>query len=122
MAKPTVMELEDRRWNAVIGNDFDTLDALTHPELSYTHSNALVDTKESWIESMRSGAVDYRSVDREDLAVIASGTAAVITGKATFSVALPGREITIVARFTSVWVDEDGNWRFFAWQNTPIPG
>lgn len=121
MTSHPVLNLEDQRWSAVIGNDFDSLETLTHPDLTYTHSNAIVDTKESWIESMRSGAVDYRTVERDDIAVTSSGTTAVVTGKATFTVGLGDREITIVARFTSVWVDEGGTWRFFAWQNTPIP-
>ena len=116
-----VLQMEEQRWAALIGNDFDALDALVHPSLSYTHSNAIVDTKEAWIGSVTSGLVDYRSVEREDIAVITSGTTAVITGKATFTVGLQDREITIVARFTAVWVNEDGNWQFFAWQNTPIP-
>lgn len=121
MSAHPVMDLEADRWTAVLENDFDSLDALTHPDLTYTHSNAVVDTKQSWIESMTSGMVDYRSVEREDVSLTSSGTVAVVTGKATFTVGLPDREITIVARFTSVWVDEDDTWRFFAWQNTPIP-
>ena len=117
-----VLVLEQQRWAALIGNDFETLHRLTHPSLSYTHSNSIVDTKESWLESVTTGFVDYRSVERDDVAIISSGSTAVVTGKATFVVGVADSEITIVARFTAVWVEEDGNWRFFAWQNTPIPG
>lgn len=116
-----VLELEDERWAALVGNNFDRVDELTHPDLSYTHSNALVDTKESWLTSVTTGFVDYRSVEREDLAIISTGSTAVITGKATFVVQVQDNDITIVARFTSVWVNEGGQWRFFAWQNTPFP-
>ena len=116
-----VLQLEERRWAALLASDFDTLDELTHPQLSYTHSNAVVDTKDAWIGSMTGGLVDYLAVEREDIALITSGTTAIITGKATFTVALPDREIVIVARFTAVWVNENGNWQFLAWQNTPIP-
>ena len=116
-----VMQLEERRWAALIGNDSDALDQLVHPPLSYTHSNALVDTKESWLGSVTSGFVDYRSVERDDVALIESGSTAVITGKATFAVGVQDREITIVARFTSVWANEYDTWQFFAWQNTPFP-
>ena len=113
---------EEQRWAALIGNDFEALDSLVHASLTYTHSNAVVDTKESWIRSVTSGFVDYRSVEREDVAIISSGSAAVITGKATFIVGVQDNEITIVARFTAVWVNEGDRWQFFAWQNTPIPG
>ena len=116
-----VLAIEEQRWAALIGNDLDALDGMVHPALSYTHSNAIVDTKESWIGSVSSGFVDYRSVEREDVAIISSGSTAVITGTATFVVGVQDNEITIVARFTSVWVNEDDRWQFFAWQNTPIP-
>ncbi len=121
MTSDDALVLEEQRWVALIGNDVDTLDQLVHPSLSYTHSNALVDTKQSWIDSVSSGSVDYRSVEREDLAMITSGSTAVITGKATFVVGVHDREITVVARFTAVWVYEEDRWQFFAWQNTPIP-
>ena len=111
---------EEQRWAALISNDFEALDSLVHASLTYTHSNAAVDTKESWIGSVTSGFVDYRSVEREDVAIISSGSTAVITGKATFVVGVQDSEITIVARFTSVWVNENDQWKFFAWQNTPI--
>lgn len=121
MTTDDVLALEEQRWAALIGNDFDALDQLVHPSLSYTHSNALVDTKQSWLDSVAGGSVDYRSVEREDIAMITSGTTAVITGKASFVVGVQDREITINARFTAVWVNEDGRWQFFAWQNTPFP-
>lgn len=121
MTSDDVLALEEQRWAALIGKDFDTLDRLVHPSLSYTHSNALVDTKQSWLDSVSGGMVEYRSVEREDVAMITSGTTAVITGKASFVVGVQDREITIIARFTAVWVNEDGRWQFFAWQNTPIP-
>lgn len=121
MTTDEVLQAEERRWAAMIGNDFDTLDELLHDSLSYTHSNAAVDTKASYIANLTNGVVSYRSVDREDTKVITSGNTAVITGSTQFSVHGMGRDITITSRYTSVWVHEDGRWQFFAWQNTPIP-
>ncbi len=69
-----VLQLEERRWTALLASDFETLDALTHADLTYTHSNAVVDTKDEWIGSMTGGLVDYRAVDREDISLTTSGT------------------------------------------------
>ena len=115
-----VMERENARWAAMLGNDFEALDELVHPKLVYTHSNARVDTKDSWIASMTSGTVDYRAVDRSDVQLTEQGDVAVITGAATFTVHAMNQDITITSRFSSVWVNDDG-WKFFAWQNTPFP-
>jgi ketosteroid isomerase-like protein len=116
-----VLDSEDRRWAAMIANDLDALGELLHPQLSYTHSNALMDSKESYIASLANGVVRYMSVDREDTAVTEIGDTAVITGTATFTVHARGTDITINSRYSSVWLKNDGRWQFFVWHNTPFP-
>ena len=105
----------------MLDTDIDTLNQLVHPQLSYTHSNARVDTKESWIASMADGVVDYRAVERSDTEVMEAGDTAVITGAATFTVHAMGRDITIESRYSSVWVNGDDGWQFWVWHNTPFP-
>ena len=39
-----IRELEDRRFDAVVAGEFDDFAAVSHPELIYTHSNAVIDT------------------------------------------------------------------------------
>jgi len=116
-----VLELEDRRWEALIANDLDAIEELFHPQLTYTHSNAMVDTKESYISNLVNGVVRYLAVDREDVQFTEIGDTAVITGAAEFTVEAGGRQISINSRFSSVWVREGGRWQFFVWHNTPFP-
>lgn len=116
-----VLALEEQRWAAMIANDLDTLDQLLHPLLSYTHSNAMVDTKDSYIANLRNGIVRYTSVDRENTDIIRLADTAIITGKATFTVHAMERDVTIISRYSSVWVNDGGRWQFVAWQNTPFP-
>jgi hypothetical protein len=105
----------------MIANDLDALDELLHPQLTYTHSNAMVDTKSSYIAIITNGVVDYQAVDREDTTVIQVGDTAVITGKVNFTVHAMGRDIAIESRYSSVWVKDGGRWQFLVWQNTPFP-
>jgi hypothetical protein len=116
-----VQQLENRRWEAMIAADLDTLDELFHPQLTYTHSNALVDTKDSYIANIANGVVSYKSVEREDTALTQIGDTAVITGKAKFVVHARNTDITIESRYSSVWLNDGGRWQFFVWQNTPFP-
>ena len=57
-----ILGLEDKRFAAMIARDFATLERMVHDELLYTHSSGVTDTKASWIESMKSGKVKYKSV------------------------------------------------------------
>lgn len=116
-----VLDMENRRWEALIANDLDALDELFHPQLTYTHSNATVDTKESYIANVANGVVDYQAVERDDTAVTEVGDTAVITGTARFTVHAMGRDLTIESRYSSVWINDGGRWQFFVWQNTPFP-
>ena len=116
-----VLAVDQRRWDAMIGNDVDTLDEVLHPSLVYTHSNGLVDTKDSYLKSLRDGVVRYLSAERTETAVIEAGSTAMITGKVTFSVHAFGRDFMINSRYLAVWIEERGQWRFVAWQNTPLP-
>ena len=47
--KAEIKELEDRRFQAIIDSDFDTLDGLLGDDLIYTHSTAQSDTRAEYI-------------------------------------------------------------------------
>ena len=117
-----IAALEARRWDALIAGDLDAIDELFHDDLTYTHSNAVVDTKTSYIDNLRNGVVKYLAVERSDTAVQLHGDVASVTGSASFTVhvaALDG-EVTINSRYSAVWIN-DGGWQFVLWHNTPLP-
>jgi hypothetical protein len=86
-----VLELEDRRFSAMVAEDFKSLDALVHDELVYTHSSSLVDTKVSWLESMRLRKTRYRKVACSNRKVRVFGDVALITGSADIEAEIAGQ-------------------------------
>ena len=50
-----INDLEDRRYAAMVEADLDTLDDLLSDDVIYTHSDASVDTKTSYLDMLRSG-------------------------------------------------------------------
>ena len=60
---------EDARYAAQMGDDFGALQKLIGNDLVYIHSSAVVDSKASYIESMKSGTVKYRVMRRSDVRV-----------------------------------------------------
>lgn len=81
-AAAQVLELERRRWEALVASDTGTLHELFAEGMAYTHSNALVDTKSSYIKSIEDGAVSYVGVDSSDEEIRVFGGTAVVTGRA----------------------------------------
>jgi hypothetical protein len=60
---------EAARYAAQMNNDFAAMERLYGDDLVYIHSSTAVDTKASFIESMRSGTVRYRKMTLGDVTV-----------------------------------------------------
>lgn len=115
------LRAEDARYTAQTTNDFAAMDRLFGQDLVYTHSTSATDSKESYIGSMRSGAVTYRAMRRSDVKVRTYGCLAIITGNAEFDVTAKDKEITVQLRFHSVWAKRGEGEQFVSWQSTPVP-
>ena len=77
-----ILALEDKRFAAMIGGDWKTVQGLAHDQLLYTHSSAITDTKATWLESMKSGRVKYKKANCSEQKVQIYGDTALITGRA----------------------------------------
>jgi ketosteroid isomerase-like protein len=119
--KQQIMQLEERRWAAMTQGDLAALSALLAEELIYTHSSAVVDSKASYLESLRSGDVKYKKAERDPIAVVVHGDAAFVSGGARVSVHVRGQDKLINMRYSNVWVKQPGGWRFALWHATAIP-
>jgi hypothetical protein len=120
-AKDEVLQREDARIAAMIKPDPAALEELLADDLSYVHSSGVVDTKQEFVESVRSGRLKYKSFEREGLASRFYGDVAVLTGRANVMVLSSGAELDVRVRFTEVWVKRDGKWRMAAWHSTRVP-
>jgi ketosteroid isomerase-like protein len=118
-AEREVRQTEERRVKALVDDDFATLEAILADDLTYTHSNALVDTKASFMAALRSGKTKYEAFDRQPPLVRVYGDTAIMTGQA--SVGLRGRPDRLELRYTLLYVRQAGAWRMVAWQSTRLP-
>jgi len=112
-----ILELENRRIEAMTKGDTQALEEILADDLIYTHTTARLDTKASFIESIKSGRTNYKSVERKDVEVRQLGDTAVVTGHAKFHVG----DNTFEARFTDVYAKRNGAWQMVAWQSTRVP-
>lgn len=113
-----VLAAEDARYRAQIDNDFDAMQRLYGDELVYFHSSTVVDSKASFIESMRSGAVKYRKMTRGEVQVRTYGCVGIITGKAVFEVTARGQDLVLDLMFHAVWAKRAQGVQFVSWQAT----
>jgi len=115
------LKAEEARYAAQLANDFAALERLLGDELVYIHSSTTVDTKASFIESMRSGAVKYRKMTRGDVKVRTYGCIAIVSGRGTFEVTARGQDLKLELLFHAVWAKRAAGTQFVSWQATRLP-
>jgi ketosteroid isomerase-like protein len=116
-----IIDLDQKRMHAMAQKDIMALNALLSDDLVYTHSSARIDTKQSLIGAMESGATVYTAVVPSDVKAQDLGDAVVLTGVARISVMPSGRPNTFSVRFTDVYANKGGQWQMVTWQSTRLP-
>ncbi|HTU03513.1 MAG TPA: nuclear transport factor 2 family protein [Candidatus Sulfotelmatobacter sp.] len=116
-----VLELERRRFEALVRKDFGFLDAVLGEELIYTHSSGVRESKARLMASLRSGDLVYESAVPEKLQALCYGAAAVLTGEASMKVQSRGQDLGFRILYTNVYARRDGRWQMVAWQATRKP-
>lgn len=116
-----IARLEERRRTAMVAPDVDELDALLSDDVVYTHSDASVDDKAAYLESVRSGDLVYRRVDQGIERILVRAGTAVVIGTMSADVVRHGAEKTLNNRTVVVYSAEpDGACRVLVFQSTPI--
>ena len=126
---PALKAADDERVAAMTGADRAGLTAVFSDDLRYAHSSGGVDTKKSLTDAITSGKTKYVSFEYQErnFTFPAPGVA-LMTGKANVKVVGANGENVLVLSFLAVWREEQGKWRFLAWQSarmnppaTPAP-
>ena len=112
---------EQARYTAQISGDFAALERMIGEDLVYIHSSSNVDTKASFIESQRSGAVKYRSMKPLDLKVRTYACVGIVSGRLDVEVTVRGQENALKLLFHSVWAKRTAGLQFVSWQATRLP-
>ena len=112
--------LDAKRQQALLDGDIDTVAGLLAPSLRYTHSSAASDDRDAYLESLRS---KYRYQAFKDLGRTfqVHGDTVLVFGDTRIDVHVNGTPKVVMARYLAVWVRQGGQWKFAAWQSTPIP-
>ncbi|RFC44308.1 MAG: protein of unknown function DUF4440 [Verrucomicrobia bacterium] len=114
---------DDARVSATKAADTGKLRAILSEELRYAHSNGLVDTRESFIELVTSGKTKYEAIEYEERRfTFPAPKIALMSGRAHIVAQTGTGVMDSVLSFLAVWrEEEDGTWRFLAWQSCRLP-
>ena len=115
-----IIQRDKERMDAMGRKDGAALKNMICKGLIYTHSSARMDTKDTLLGAMESGATVYNSVVPSEVVAQDLGEVVVLTGKAAISVTSGGKPNSFNVRFTDVWQNQGGTWRMVTWQSTRL--
>ena len=120
-AEHQIRQRESSRFEAMVHGDAAALEDILSDDLSYTHANAVFETKAEFIGKIKSGQLKYEAFAPENLVVRVYGTTGVVTGVARVRVQVKGEQLSFQLRFTDVYVKKADRWQMVAWQATRLP-
>ena len=116
-----VLAVEQARTAALDRSDVAALTTIMADDVSYVHASGKVDTKQSYLEAIRSGQLHYISWQPEGLHVRVLGNTAVLTGAYAVRVSdvrMQPEPFDIDILILSVYARRAGHWQQIAWQST----
>ena len=111
-------KLEDARFDAVVAGDFDTFASHCHPDLLYTHSNAVVDTLDSYLTKCKAGFYNYHHIDHPIDKIRVLGDTALVFGEMKADLTAGGTRKQLDNVSLAVWVRDQDTWKLLAYQPT----
>ena len=119
--QPDVREAQALRFLAMLKSDAVALAPMLADDLVYVHSTAAMETKQQFLENLRTGAMRYHAFEPSETVVRTYGPVAIITGRVKGQVTMAGNDRDIDILYTSVYRLNDGRWQLVSWQSTRVP-
>ncbi len=108
---------------ALLAADLPALDSLYADDLVYVHSSGAIDSKQTLLDSIRSGTLRFKTMTLHDVRVRSYGGVGVVN--ALYDLVLELRRGTVTPmsiQYLTVYVkDGSGHWRIVTQQTTRLP-
>lgn len=113
-----VVGADDKRYSAMLGQDWPVLEGLLHDDLVYAHSNGDRDSKQSYLEKVTAGRPVYVGIDMKERFVAAWDEVALLHGRVGIHVEVRGDKKSVDILYQSVWVRGANSWQMLGWSST----
>lgn len=121
MSEHEVIAADDRRFQAMVKQDWTALNAALADDLVYVHSTARVESKKEHVGNLTSGKPNYRGASPRERTVRVYGHVALINGVSDMHVENGGKEQRFTIRYLAVYAKLADRWQMTAWQSTKVP-
>jgi 4-carboxymuconolactone decarboxylase len=109
-AERELITLSKDKWGWRSQRKIDSLDALIHEKAVFVHMGATM-TKPQELEVIKSGAIEYKTVEIQEASVRFIDKTAVLLNKIRLVAVVGGNEVTNPFMVTEVYVQQNGSWK-----------
>lgn len=106
----SLYELEQRRYTYLIDGDAQGYSRLCHPELVFVHATGAIDTRETFLASVRNAEMRYHKVEHPVHSVTIVGTTGVVMGDVYAELSVHGAPLTLRNRVVATWAYNGTDW------------
>jgi len=105
-----LINLSKQKWQWMSERKVDSLDALIHDKAVFVHMGATM-TKTQELEVIKSGTIQYKTVEIQEASVRFIDKTAVLLNKIRLVAVVGGNEVTNPFVVTEVYVQQSGTWK-----------
>lgn len=111
-----VLKLSDAVFKWEVENKIDSLENVFHKKFVVIGSDGNSQTKNQYIDRLKSGSFVHDSINIEENNVIVSGNTAVVSGRGKFSVTISGNKVELHLSYMEVFTKENNKktWQVLA--------
>jgi len=107
---------------ALVAGDMAALEALYSDDLRYVHSSGGIDTKRQFLDSIRSGALRFKSMTAGDSRVRTYGDTGVVNARYDLVLELGRKDVVpMTIQYLTVYVKSGSRWQIVTQQTTRVP-
>lgn len=106
--------------NSLVSKDSVTLSKLLSDDVTYGHTNGLIQTKAQLIRSVMSGEQDYKSIEPSDMNVRVYEKTAVVTMNSKVVMQYQGKPLEMQMFVTLTWIKIKDDWKLVARQSVKL--
>jgi hypothetical protein len=111
-----MMKLQSLK-TALINKDSVLLTKLLSEDVTYGHTNGMIQTKAQLIRDVVSGTQDYKNIDPSDISIRFYDNTAIVLMKANVELEYAKKPMELLMYITLVWVYKDNDWKLVARQS-----
>jgi ketosteroid isomerase-like protein len=117
----TVKKLVEELRTAWLKQDKAKIDALTAPQLSYSHSDARLQNKAEFIDGVMTRKPTYKSLEWPEMTIQVVGNNAIVRHLWVSESELDGKVNHTKIGVMQVWQKQDGDWKLLARSSWRLP-